>query len=387
MKYSILLPTRNGGPYLRGCIRSVLDQDHADFELVVADNANTDETPAILRELSSDRRIRVVRSERVLSVVDNWNAALAASTGDYLTMLGDDDCLMPGYFACLDAILARVPGAECITSNAYAFVAPGSFEGDDASYYRSGLLTFDRTWPAEVQLSREERFAVVRDMFAFRPRIPLNMQTTVVSRKAANRVPGGMFKAPFPDHYALNALLLLNESWVIARENLVVVGISPKSFGHYVYSHKQDAGLHYLGISTDFPGRLPGSELTNNMHVWLEMLRRDFPEHLRGVDVSRGAYVRRQVYAWVLEQRAGVLPAHELRRRIRLLSFTDMLALIGFVSERATWIHIGRLLGGSGLRGVESSHYGLQKLPGTVCDIVEFVDWLRAAASGSRHQA
>ena len=46
-RFSVLLPTRNGGQFIDNCIRSVLDQD-ADLELIVSDNANTDETPAVL---------------------------------------------------------------------------------------------------------------------------------------------------------------------------------------------------------------------------------------------------------------------------------------------------------------------------------------------------
>ena len=43
MKFSVLLPTRNGGDFLKNTIRSILEQDHDDFELVISDNANTDD--------------------------------------------------------------------------------------------------------------------------------------------------------------------------------------------------------------------------------------------------------------------------------------------------------------------------------------------------------
>jgi len=49
MRFSVLLPTRNGGKFLESCIRSILEQDYNDFELVISDNANTDATPSIVR--------------------------------------------------------------------------------------------------------------------------------------------------------------------------------------------------------------------------------------------------------------------------------------------------------------------------------------------------
>ena len=42
MKFSVLLPTRNGEKYLKTCIQSILDQTYDDTELIVFDNANTD---------------------------------------------------------------------------------------------------------------------------------------------------------------------------------------------------------------------------------------------------------------------------------------------------------------------------------------------------------
>ena len=43
MKFSVLLPTRNGGDFLKNTIRSIVEQDYDDFELVISDNANSDD--------------------------------------------------------------------------------------------------------------------------------------------------------------------------------------------------------------------------------------------------------------------------------------------------------------------------------------------------------
>ena len=43
MKFSVLISMRNGGDFLKNTIRSILEQDHDDFELVISDNANTDD--------------------------------------------------------------------------------------------------------------------------------------------------------------------------------------------------------------------------------------------------------------------------------------------------------------------------------------------------------
>lgn len=103
MRFSVLLPTRNGGRYLANCVDSVLDQDYDDFELVISDNANTDETPDIIKSFSDNRHVRAIHQKKPLSVVDNWTAAYESSQGKYIIMLGDDDLLLPGYFRHMEA--------------------------------------------------------------------------------------------------------------------------------------------------------------------------------------------------------------------------------------------------------------------------------------------
>ncbi|MEA2298016.1 MAG: hypothetical protein QOF77_952, partial [Solirubrobacteraceae bacterium] len=65
MRISVLLPTRQGGALLGGAIDAVLDQDDADVELVVSDNANTDETPDVLAARAGDARLKVIRQSRL----------------------------------------------------------------------------------------------------------------------------------------------------------------------------------------------------------------------------------------------------------------------------------------------------------------------------------
>ena len=55
MKFSVLLPTRNGGKYLESSIESVLSQDYQDMELIVFDNANTDNTAEVVNSFSNDK--------------------------------------------------------------------------------------------------------------------------------------------------------------------------------------------------------------------------------------------------------------------------------------------------------------------------------------------
>ena len=343
MKFSVLLPTRNGGCFLRDCIASILEEPYQDMELVVSDNANADETPSILRSFSSDKRLKVVRLENPVSVTDNWNYALKASSGDYILMMGDDDCLLPGYFKRTEEVLRKFDNPDCVTYNAYTYVAPDSINGNAQSYYNKLHFRFGPCFKTEGLISTKIRFSIVKDMYRFRVRIPLNMQTTLVSRKASGSIECGMFQPPFPDHYALNALLLNAKRWVYVPENLLIIGVSSKSFGHFVYSNQQDKGLNYLGIGADFKGRLPGNELVNYMYIWLELLKIKYHDKLRSIKISRSNYVRRQVYHWYIQYKSKGISSKELKKRLCALSLTDSLGLCLFFFDRESWLRFWRM--------------------------------------------
>jgi glycosyltransferase involved in cell wall biosynthesis len=376
MRFSVLLPTRNGGAYLENCLRSVLEQNHSDFELVVSDNANSDSTPNILRAFAGDTRLRVLRQEQLLPVHENWTATVENSSGNYLLMMGDDDYLLPGTLARLDETLKHHEDPDCILFNGYSFVTPDVIDGSSSSYWAPYHFNYGRELSAEGVIECNERLSIVRDMFKFRQRIPLNMQTTLFSRSAAAAVPGGVFQPPFPDHFLLNALLISAKKWVFLPDRLVIVGMSPKSFGHFFYTQQSSNGLQYLGISTDFSSALPGNELLNGMCVWLSHLKEIYGSELVGIDVDRAGYLIRQMYYWLSQYIYSVTPWNQFVQRIRLLSFGDWISVMGAAARPQTFQRMVRILSARRKTHAELLWHNLSPLSGPR-DIHEFAQWLQ----------
>ncbi|MDD5108744.1 MAG: glycosyltransferase family 2 protein [Candidatus Omnitrophica bacterium] len=376
MKFSVLLPTRNGGKYLRNCITSILLEPYQDMELVVSDNANTDETQEILKSFSSDSRLKVVRFSEPVCVTENWNNALLASKGDYVLMMGDDDGLLPGYFNRMEEILKRYNNPDCVTYNAYSYMAPYSIGQDRQSYYKDPFYSFGKEFEKEKIIQKEERFLIVRDMFRFHNRLPLNMQTTLMSRVAMNQIRGGAFQPPFPDHYAINSLLLTAMSWVFVPEKLLVVGVSSKSFGHFAYNNKQEEGKKYLGINPDFKGQLPGADMNNCMHIWLSLLKINHADLLKKIKISRCQYIRHQVYSWFAQYKSGILPLNDLGKRFLMLNMFDWCYLLFTVFDKKSWKHfLNRSSKGGKATQIQKIWPGAMFLEG-VSNINEFSSWI-----------
>jgi len=107
---SVCLPVYNGETYIREAIRSILDQTFDDFELIISDNASTDRTEEICREMAArDRRARYVRSDANRGLTWNHNRAFELAVGRFVMWIGHDDVLGSEYLSRCVEVLERDP--------------------------------------------------------------------------------------------------------------------------------------------------------------------------------------------------------------------------------------------------------------------------------------
>jgi glycosyltransferase involved in cell wall biosynthesis len=88
---SIGLPVYNGGERIAGALDSILRQSFTDFEVVIVDNASTDDTGAICQDYArKDRRIRYFRNAANIGVNPNHDRVFAQARGKYFAWFADD---------------------------------------------------------------------------------------------------------------------------------------------------------------------------------------------------------------------------------------------------------------------------------------------------------
>jgi len=103
----------NGAAYLREAIQSILDQTFRDYELVIYDNASTDDTALIASEFAArDPRIRIVRHASNIGALRNWIAAVDDAQTPYFCWAAHEDLREQQFLERLVNLFEQYPEAE-----------------------------------------------------------------------------------------------------------------------------------------------------------------------------------------------------------------------------------------------------------------------------------
>lgn len=105
---SLCVPAYQAEPHLRATVESLLAQNHDDFEVVIVDNHSSDGTSAIVESFADDR-VRLVRNDSTLPIIDNFNRAVDLCRGEFVKLVCADDIIAPDCIAAQADILRRFP--------------------------------------------------------------------------------------------------------------------------------------------------------------------------------------------------------------------------------------------------------------------------------------
>lgn len=115
---SIGMPVFNGAEYIAGAIESIINQSIIDLELIVCDNASTDDTETICRRYAeADARIHYYRNEQNIGAHPNYNRTYEFASGKYFKWAPHDDLLHPDFL--MQCVSALEDASESVVSQSY----------------------------------------------------------------------------------------------------------------------------------------------------------------------------------------------------------------------------------------------------------------------------
>jgi glycosyltransferase involved in cell wall biosynthesis/SAM-dependent methyltransferase len=369
MKFSFLIPSKNRLELLGFAVDSIRQQTGSDLEIVISDNASAEDYAGYVKNLG-DPRVIYQRAPEPVSVTENWNRALRLATGDYILMLGDDDALAPGYLTRMAELVRKHGQPDIIFCACYHYAYPKVLSPDSKGYLaevRNSVFFKDRTEPFRLPLEEARRVALAvgdfRYLFGFNSQHFLfragfldsfyppgkrpehrgvDSQLSTGTPAAASADPSGtepvqpgsvpalgsIFQSPYPDTFAAIISFSYAQSILVVPTPMVIIGISPKSFGYYYFNDLQNEGYQFLDneqVSGDVRDSvkeafLPGDK--NNTH-WLvsaETARRALPPEV-GLTLNLARYRRLQMVAFLRS-----IHLKKVRQQEEIAAFVSLLA-------------------------------------------------------------
>lgn len=123
---TIVITAYNYGSLLPTAIESALGQDYEALEVLVLDNASTDDTPEVLARYAADPRFRAIRNETNIGLTPNHNKGLREARGDFIGFLSADDALTPGCVTRAMRYYDEHPEVDVLFGSAYFMDPTGS---------------------------------------------------------------------------------------------------------------------------------------------------------------------------------------------------------------------------------------------------------------------
>jgi glycosyltransferase involved in cell wall biosynthesis len=187
---SVLLPVRDGAPFLQEALDSIAAQTLEDFELVAVDDRSSDATPALLSEAARrDSRIRVVQGPGQ-GIAAALNAGLRECRGGLIARMDADDRSLPDRLARQVAALSADRSLAAVGTQVRLFPRERLTEG---------LLAYE-TWLNSLTSKETVRLECFVES-------PLAHPSAMIRRDALCAI-GGYSSAGWPEDYALWLTLL-----------------------------------------------------------------------------------------------------------------------------------------------------------------------------------
>lgn len=319
MKLSLCIPTRERAEFLAPCLRTVTAVRDADLEIIVSDNASSDNTRAVV-EAAGDPRIRYLNTGRRVSQRQNFETAIAAARGDYVMVIGDDDAVLARQWPRLRVLLERErPSALSWPALFYHWPAPEKYGGGGRLRLSRATLFGD-----PMRRSAEQQMRAISTLERSREDFSPKLYHGFLSRgvlEALKAKTGHYLISGQIDAYIAAAALRFLPDYLYLRHPFSMLAMGPKSGGSSI------AAQHRAGDANDTARRVAEEAMADPV---IEPMTMPFPAlglyFLNGVEQARrhvfggdfpldlGAYL-----GWIGSQLDAV-PREERQRGLDLLA-------------------------------------------------------------------
>ncbi len=307
---SVVMPVYNGARFLHSAIDSILVQTHADFELLVVNDASQDESANVVRGYD-DPRVRLFENESNLGLAGTLNRALSLATAPLVARHDQDDVSHPRRFEWQIGYLARHPDIVLLGSQATVIDEAGNPIGQlDVSLQQASIrwaLIFDNTFVHSSVMFRREVILAAGGYSDFRQCEDYELWSRIALRYQVANLPDRLLSYRQHGASMMGSLVGAKANRSIAENRFIIGRMLEQVFGHSFPDAEVDLAARLrLGID--------GADLNRFWGLYKRLLREymaRYPEANGSPDLLRtvGEHARRISRGLSNRDRAAALHA------------------------------------------------------------------------------
>jgi hypothetical protein len=246
-RYSIIIPSHLGMPYLDYALQSVLAYPRSDMEVILSIDGVDAHTEALVTKIS-DIRVKVIRPIERLSMSEHWDFAQTFATGKWQMFLGQDDLLMQGFSELFDYLTNEAEGLGLnvvVARRAYVTWFPvKDRELKSLQYWRSD----------EFQVRDSLKFVeeALTSAISYHSG-PQMYTTTLVSKQLISKIrdaqSGTLILGHPQDSFLAASILKFSDRFLWSGKPFSFVGTSDKSAGLAISNHSLNVDVSKIADS------------------------------------------------------------------------------------------------------------------------------------------
>lgn len=279
----VVIPTGGREETIGSTLQSCTNQAYERLVVWICDNSFEEETGAIVKAFS-DRRFKLIRPHRRLCMSENWEFALSHITSGYVTIIGDDDALMPDCIATVSKLIKEFPAIPVINH------LPGNyFWPNYPDPFLANKLQL-RTMDFSTQLLESkpilENVSSFREWYGHLPFLYHGFVDAEHIARIKSLTTTAFFNFCAPDIYSDIVLALHTERFLVVNAPLTLGGQSAKSNGAN-YSSRNSIAKQFIN---ELPEHLQFTyeSMSSSLAVFnaIEIAICAFPEQSKGLFID-----------------------------------------------------------------------------------------------------
>jgi len=228
IKFSICIPNYNYGHLIAKTIQSVLNQEYSNFEIIVSDNASTDNSINVINSFN-DKRIKLFENKINIGFSANLDKASEHSTGDYIVLLSSDDLINPKALIEYENLIVKnnglndnlilMSGALIIDENDVFIGRKNAKTGDVIKYLNKKNI--EKFVDEEKNIETYDGHLILKSLLSGTFQPAGQFLTTCFSRKLFHQVEGYRSNLTiYPDAHFSHKLLFCNPKVIYVNKYL-----------------------------------------------------------------------------------------------------------------------------------------------------------------------